>query len=280
MSAFTEDNMSVFDNRHKDANGYSYYELPEGYPLFKAGKDSKDTMVLAPNKHYFFGVKNTDTDYIESYENEYGIIFEFKTKQPYRLLALDDKETTKKLYTNAPENIQKILQQNYGYPNGVRNSVGNKDRELSEYLCKIGFNGYATNKMNTDFEGTFHPEFMICDVSNIEYAGRVTSETRAKILFDKANQQVITKPKKSRKKGEDYIPDSINFMSPTENLSPHPSLFDSPPAKTKLFDYSPVKTSLFDSPPVKKSLFASPSPTRRGGKTRRTKTRKNKKSPK
>jgi hypothetical protein len=72
--------MSVFDTLHKGRDGYSYYNLSIDTLLFKAGNDSKDTMVLSPDKHYFFGVANTDKEYIKEYEDLYGIIFEFKPK--------------------------------------------------------------------------------------------------------------------------------------------------------------------------------------------------------
>lgn len=263
--------MSVFDTLHKGSDGYSYYDLSIETLLFKAGNDSNNTMVLSPDKHYFFGVANTDKEYIKEYEDLYGIIFEFKTKRPYKLLALDNEETMKKLYNEAPPKIQKILKHNYGYRTGIRYSDGNKDRELSQYLCKKSFEGYATNTMKTDFEGTFHPEFMICNVSDIEFVRRVTSDKRADILFEKAIlsklDNELKKPRKKTRRHED-------------DESPYKNVFgfskasiDYPPTK-KAFtgSTSPSQSLLFDSP--------TPSPNRKLFGEKRTKTRKNKKSPK
>lgn len=259
--------MSVFDTLHKDSDGYSYYNLSIDTLLFKAGNDSKYTMVLSPDKHYFFGVANTDKEYIKEYEDLYGIIFEFKPKRPYKLLALDDEETMKKLYNHAPPEIKKILKHNYGYRTGIRYSDGNKDRELSEYLCIKRFEGYATNTMKTDFEGTFHPEFMICNVSDMKFVRRVTSDKRADVLFEKARlSKLANELKKPRKKTRRHE----NDESPVVGFS-KASIDYHPTEKAFTGSTSPPQSLLFDSP--------APSPKRKlfGGK--RTKTRKNKKSP-
>ena len=59
-------------------DGIAYYLIQPGCPLFKATKNS-DTLDLRRGRLSFFGVYNMDPAYIESYENEYGIIFAFET---------------------------------------------------------------------------------------------------------------------------------------------------------------------------------------------------------
>jgi len=158
-------------------DGMAYYMIQPGCPLFKATKRS-DTLVLRPGRLSFFGVYNTDPDYIESYENEYGIIFAFETTRPYKLLALDHPATKMALYNRVPENIQRILRRNYGYTmSGSRDSELNSDITLSQYLCDEGYEGYATSSMETD-TGEFHPEFMICNVDGMRPLGRITNDPR------------------------------------------------------------------------------------------------------
>lgn len=189
-------------------NGIYYYIIPSGYPLFKATKNydiASGGLFLDPNGIYFFGVKNDNPEYIESYEKEYGIIFEFIVDQPYKLLALDNKNTQTKIYESAPENIQIILERNYGYKNGLRNSDYEPDRILAEYICKEGYNGYAIKNMETDFGGSFHPEFMFCDIKGINYVKKVTSDERVNEILESEKQKATSrKLKDSRKKNKRF----------------------------------------------------------------------------
>ena len=167
-------------------DGLAYYMIPKEFRFFRAKKASRynitsDFSVLTLNPGAFFGVYNMDRDYIESYEDTYGVIFAFETTRPYKLLALDHPTTKMALYSRVPENIQRILRINYGYPSmsGNRESELNSDLVLSKYLCDKGYQGYATNSMKTDdIGGEFHPEFMICDVGGIKSIGRITNDPR------------------------------------------------------------------------------------------------------
>lgn len=178
-----------------EENGLKFYQFPIGYSLFKASKyinPLKPQITLEPNTPYFFGLKNMNEYYISSYEKEYGVIFEFKTVTPYKLLALDDPTTLAKLYETSPQNIQKILSYNYGFqpdlmtPNSnKRFSIDTSDKELARFLCKHGYQGYAIYKMATDFKGTFHPELLICNCQGIQFVKQITSiEKMNKILDD------------------------------------------------------------------------------------------------
>jgi hypothetical protein len=157
-----------------------YYLLPEGLHLFKATiRDDTSAIKLNPKGFYFFGVKNMNPSYIEGYEELYGVIHEFKTTCEYRLLALDNEDTRKFLYEHADnDRIKKILKNNYGYTSGKRDSESNADRELSEYICKLGYDGYAIHDMDTDFGGKFHDEFMICKIDGIEYVKMVSDKDK------------------------------------------------------------------------------------------------------
>ena len=164
-------------------DGLAYYIISPGCPLFKATKRSA-TLDLRRGRLSFFGVYNLDQAYIESYENEYGIIFAFETMRPYKLLALDHPTTKMALYSRVPKNIQDVLRINYGYTmSGKRNSQLNSDLVLSQYLCDNGYQGYATNFIETDID-YFDPEFMICDVGGIKSLGRITDPSRIRSIVE------------------------------------------------------------------------------------------------
>ena len=189
-----------------DENGIKYYKIPIGYKLFKATREvneKNNRITLVNNKPYFFGEYNMDPDYIKSYEELYGIIYKFETEREYKLLALDDYNTIKYIYDNIPDNkpdIKKILRENYGCDekNKNRNSIGENDAELSKYLCNLIskqgnkiYEGYATKTMTTDFGGTFHPEYMICDVTNIKCNGRITTDSNALVINNKYKEKQV-----------------------------------------------------------------------------------------
>lgn len=209
--------LSVFDNKVEE-NGLSYYVFPPNYPLFKAHKrlNKGSTITFRPNRHYFFGLKNMDEEYINDYETEYGVIFEFKTTRTYRLLALDDKETQITLYNEAPANIKIILENNYGYKSGKRDSLSEPDRILTEYLCSINQEGYAIHNMSTYSGGIFHDELAICDASGIDYVTQVTPEYRAKSIIESGKlQELSNQMKESRKKTKTQFLQSPSSSPPS-----------------------------------------------------------------
>lgn len=97
--------LSVFQ-RPIIENGMKFYLFPEGYPLFKARKATEPT-AFRHGIPSFFGIKHMSPEYIESYEEQYGIIFEYITTRPYKLVALDDRSTQERLRREAPKEIQK-----------------------------------------------------------------------------------------------------------------------------------------------------------------------------
>jgi hypothetical protein len=190
-----------------EENGLKFYQFPIGYPLFKASKyinPSKPEITLEPNTPYFFGLKNMNDYYIASYEKAYGVIFEFKTLTPYKLLALDDPATLAKLYKSSPVNIQQILKFNFGFQpdllspiSNKRNSIDSSDKELARYLCKLGYQGYAIYKMPTDFKGSFHPELLICNCQGIQFVKQITSTEKMNKILDDAKLYKISSDMKS-----------------------------------------------------------------------------------
>ena len=194
--------LSVFSKKVLE-KGINYYVFPLNYPLFKANKilDRGSVVSLQPNRPYFFGLKNTDPEYIEDYEREYGVIFEFVTTRVYKLVALDDNVTQNTLYDSAPENIKVILEDNYGLNTGIRDSVSEPDRIISDYICSLGYDGYAINYMKTDnIGGTFHPELMICNADGIQYVGKVTPDSRVESIIERGKLEKLSKQMKETRK--------------------------------------------------------------------------------
>lgn len=250
--------LSVFDHPIEE-DGMNYYVFPAGYPLFKANQTNKET-IFSKGYPSFFGMKNMLPEYIKSYEDEYGIIFEYITRHELNLLALDDPVTQSNLYNKAPSEIQKILKDNYGYIDndgngtGIRNSVGEKDKQFAKFLCSFGYDGYATNKMKTDFGGEFHIELLICDASTeIEFVRRITNDAqkiesileKAKLKrlgeMQEAKRQEAKRNKKRRYEDEDTM--DISVSPPGRNM------FESPPRVT-----APMELSNYDSPQATSSM--------------------------
>ena len=205
--------------------------IPSGTPLFKASYNydkSNPGMTLDPSGFYFFGVKDISPEYISSYENEYGIIYEFITTRDYKLLALDDMETQRQIYRDAPERIQSILRTNYGYNEEgnplKRTSTNDADRELSKYLCGKGYEGYAIKNMVTDFGGEFHPEFMFCNIDGIQYVKQITTdEERINSLLDRKKGKDMGKQLREARQSaikESKENTTSNSISDTKKIKP------------------------------------------------------------
>ena len=236
--------LSIFKNPiAKD--GVKYYIFPSGYKLFKANYSNEPTPFISGIPS-FFGIKNTSSEYIELYEEEYGIIFEFVTTKDYKLLALDDKDTQRFLYSTAPDNIKRILKNNYGYETGLRDSDGDKDRELANYLCANGYEGYATSKMPTPSGGFFHFELLICSAfEGVQFVQKVTREERCDYLIQKGMLSKHVKSmreKRSRKRPSPPSSPSSPPSSSGTNLFGSDSPPSSPFAKKKLFGGKRRKT--------------------------------------
>ena len=255
--------LSVFEKPVEEKSIY-YYIFQLGYPLFKGSFLTEgDSIVLHPDVPYFFGLKNTDPEYIEAYEEEYGVIFEYKTTREYKLLALDKRESKQYVYDMAEDkgrsDIQDIVIKNYGLHTGIRDSVGEKDSELSKFICELGLDGYAIHTMKTDMGGTFHPELLICNRDGIEEVSVVTKEDSIEGIKEIGTLRKISKLTRKKKSGVSRRKGSPSKGSTTRRLFSD----DSSPSKK-------VSKSLFSDdskpPQVSRKLFGGKKKTKRNKK--------------
>ena len=168
MSAFHSD---FFEKR--EINGINMYIIPSGTTLYRG--DSNFTDINHPDLlkgDYKFLTPDPE------YADKYGIVFEFKTNKELQLVALDD--ISKEFFVNAPEDIQDILEDNYGYTSHKRDSVEEKDKKISQYICDQGYQGYAANTMESKgFDDDLDAEVIICHAEQyLERIKRVTEENR------------------------------------------------------------------------------------------------------
>jgi hypothetical protein len=213
------------------ADNMYYYFIPEGFPIFRGDTsiDANSFYFLA-NTPFFFG---TNVEEVETY----GIVFEFKTTQEYKLLAIDNFETLQMLYKKAADypDIQQILKRNYGYDISgikIRDSIAEKDITLSKWLCEKGYFGYAINKMKTEL-GIFHQEIMICNAETVQLVKQITTDKKKiQKLVDKKKMVDMGKSldmKRKKPSQDDQVP--FNYDIPS---MPN---YDSPPITPKKINF-------------------------------------------
>ena len=169
----------------KSNMGIFYYELPQGFVLYRGDSDPNY------NTEMVFGLTDTEKFFgfdQETTEGQYGITFKFQTLKPLKLLALDKNNTHEFLSLVRSEigrdfnyyEILDILNNNYGYETGTRDSVSVKDKKLCSFICSKlpDFNGYACDIMlKPKVEGgVFHAEAMICNPKEMLTIGTIVTK--------------------------------------------------------------------------------------------------------
>jgi len=177
--------MTLFDINNAEVfygdDGNPYYLLPKGTTIFHGSNNRFFDYNMIT--FFAFDKKNAET----YATNQNGNVKEFTTNKDLKLLALMEFTTETPFYKNATVDTQKKL--NYRFSANVieeegerykkakgtykyRDSVGPRDRELMEYLCKNDnhtnktWDGYAMNgNYRCDmFSGcNFHAEMVLCE---------------------------------------------------------------------------------------------------------------------
>jgi hypothetical protein len=232
--------MSLQPYLRSDSMGIFYYELPKGFVLYRGDSNPKNKgkMVFGPkDTERFFGFHKETT------EGEYGVTFEFESLQPLKLLALDKNNTDAflrlvKSRTDKGFDYNKlldILNKNYGYLTGTRDSVSKKDNHLSRFIrIKLPeFDGYACDKMDKQEGGIFHAEAMICNPKDKLTIGKRVTEGDLEVnyydnwrLIKQGNY--MGQKNANEKRARSLIFDQENSESPERNtyMSPVKGPFD------------------------------------------------------
>ena len=254
-----------------DGQGIVFYRIPRGTTLFRGDSDEyfyKQRVMRLEKRPTFFGLEK------ENVEENYGIAYEFVTLVELNLIALDKNQGTAFYNLLSPE-YKRILDINYGYQTGTRDSVSEQDKKILAYICENGHDGYACGPMPTTMGGTFHSEVALCSPADKLGGGQcVTDMKTAEDKIYELNMRRFAPVKQKR--------EPLRRMeSPPRQLfsgldSPKPlsrGLFDSPrsPSVARgLFDSprSPsVARGLF-SPPDTRGLFSTDDKENTGGKRR------------
>ena len=153
------------------------YLLPSGTILYR-GHTQYYTQLTRDDPELpdrpFFGMNQIDVE-------QYGIVFSFKTITDLNLIQIDN--ISDDFFNSMPPKIKQILLNNYGFKSKQRNSESKPDKELVEYLCNRGYDGYSIiTDMETFGGGRFHNEVAICDKTKIELIGRIDNREDAKTI--------------------------------------------------------------------------------------------------
>ena len=203
-------------------DGITYYIIPYGTTLYHGSCNISSPDQIIKGKHIYLSLTE---EYAKTYASKCktgtpGHILKWhlpetkEKKEDFKLVAID--KPNNKLYNDAPEKIQVILNKNYGFNiegEHKRCSVPEKDHELSDYLCKKGYNGYAANKMlGQHLQSDLDPEIVLC---NIDMLNGYTTEVIKVVLAPKVPDKKIPwtnrfdfsndSPLKSDNKTSNYI---------------------------------------------------------------------------
>jgi hypothetical protein len=255
--------MSLQEYLRTDRDGIKYYELPKGFVLYRGDSDPKYKGIMVfeqEDTQRFFGFNQETT------EEEYGITFEFKAKRQLNLLALDKNNTDKflELVESRTDKdfdyyeLLDILNKNYGYKTGTRDSVSKQDNILSSFIrIKLPeFDGYACDMMKKQEGGFFHAEAMICYPKDKLTEGKRVTKGNLNKYYDEWKLRKLGKEMEEQRVADRQRRPSRFFYQPDNTInSPvrRPlsfNTYDSPAKQTRFPDdtyHSPVgKTIDYD----------------------------------
>ena len=168
------------------------YVIDKETKIYRGDKSDVNPQDKLSKEYLFFTPKMDQA-------KQYGIVSEFETNKPMRVVALDD--ITEDFFNSAPEDVKKYLESNYGYNTDkkLRISTETGDFRVSQYICDEGYDGYAINTMATDSEGTFHQEIVICNPSvNVKFVNKVIDEEHQKEMEQKEFEERLKPQRKKR----------------------------------------------------------------------------------
>jgi len=254
---------------------------------------SSDELVLE-NKPTFFALEPDDV-------HQYGIIYGWKVSETVELPLLNNHEVMTEIYNRAPQEVQQVMRENYGYrPDGFADRVSyfEKDIIFYQYLCEQGYPGYASYDLE---EGDLTSlEIMVCNPTGymcegIFFPNAVKDQdlyirNQIQKYYERVNPNGNQKKKKAKvaespAKGQGWSPVKARGLFGEKEGT---NLFGETPEKGRgLFGETPEKgRGLFGEKPEKgrglfgekagTNLFGFTTPKKKGGskKNKKRKTRR------
>jgi len=280
--------------------GNPTYILESGNFLYR-GSAEKDLQL-----HRLTGIQWYALDLFKVFQ--YGYPSKYRLNRNLTLLAIDEIDETHPFFTGLDQDMKRKFNKFFTYDkngNKQRVSIPKNDYDLCEYICSLGYDGYAMNEMDDDSndasvkkKNKFHAEvalnnghekLILIEHINVD---KITDENGEKLRtdpeYDSDGEKIndgeeinttwilskIVRNKqraeglKNRKPKRDY---DHNFASFDNSSSMFNAEYTSPPKQQRksLFGYDSPE------PTRRSSLFGLPT----GGKTKKKnrKTKKNKK---
>ena len=257
-----------------DTRLYNDFNKPQGTPEKGVGEDGPK--IFTKNNNFF--------TMFQKEAKMYGVPYEYTTKQKYNLLAIDNHDENTTFFKNAPDNIKTILSNNYGWSTNKRNSDGDEDQKVADYICSLGLDGYASQPMESVRPRPNLPsEIMLCDSINKVGNPTIMGLTKEEInshLDEYSYRTSAAVKTKVRPSGKGSVP-FAGFGSPTSPGTPKGSVpfagFGSPTSpgtpdiKANLFEYSPTKGGKRTNKKRKTKRSRKTHKKRKSKKTRKTK---------
>lgn len=239
--------MSDFFRKEK----INVYVIDKDTKIYRGDKSDVNPQDKLSKEYLFFTPKMDQA-------KQYGIVSEFETNKPLRVVALDD--ITEDFYKSAPEDVKKYLVSNYGYntDDKLRNTNETGDFHVSQYICDQGYDGYAIDTMATDAGGKFHQEIVICNPSvNVKFVNKVMDEEHQKEMEEKEFEERLKPQRKKRpvvldieEETNDSMPLSGSLFGDMNTPEKTPLKEDAPDSPDSVFEIPKLSfADAFDSPP-------------------------------
>ena len=202
-------------------NNVYYYLLPREQRLYKGLSDLSRVTNIKSYEWYGLSIETAET---------YGHIYIYSNNVPLKLFAMDERSNIELLLRSARlqgrqdviDSLKETFKLYEAEENVIRNSEDEHDRKVVEFLCKNGYEGYGSDKMQKALNSNdfFHSEICICNApSIIAYQDEKIVTAKSETSF--VNKQPLGKKKRTR----DFI------GAPTNNVVRDLFMEQSPPKR-------------------------------------------------
>jgi hypothetical protein len=203
-------------------NNVYYYLLPREQRLYKGLSDLSRVSNIRSYEWYGLSIETAET---------YGHIYIYSNNIPLKLFAMDERSNIELLMTSARlqerqdvlDSLKETFKLYEAEENVIRNSEDEHDRIVVEFLCRNGYEGYGSDKMQKALNSSdfFHSEICICNAPNI------IAYQDEKIVTEKAETSFVNKqPLGKKKRTRDFV------GTPRNNVVRDLFLEQSPPKRS------------------------------------------------